>query len=566
MKASVTKLGLAALVAVAALGARSAHACGGTFCDSGPQAMPVDQTGENILFVMDGQNVEAHVQIQYQGSAERFAWVIPVPKLPDFEVGSELLFQALLGGTVPAYGFSTQFDTCDFDNGIPSSSGSGGAGGGAGADAGTGGPQVVKRAVVGAFNIVVLQGGTAQEVSDWLVANNYQTIPNAPSILDSYVQKGYLFAAVKLNGGVGVDQIHPLVFRYQGNQPCVPLKLTAVAATEDMGVRTFFLGDGRVVPTNYKHMPLNPLRIDWQSRGANYNTVVSKGADSPVANGHAFATEYAGSSSVVNSSTFFSPKWNATQFQGIQPTAVVAELQAQGLGSCYYDATYPQGSSCQWNHPLIGGLLDQYLPRPAGVEEAAFYACLECYSAQIDTTAWSADGFAKDFDDQIVKPAVHALDLVSQNPYLTRMFTTISPSEMDTDPEFHARPDLPDVALPGLATRRVMCNGRDIFTLPTGEEVALPEDGLWPKWGDDMPWVSSIEEFPLQGEPIVLVDNTAKAQSALKSQNKAQGWPAEEKSGCACRLGDAPTGNWLPLWMGAGALGLGLARRRRRSR
>jgi hypothetical protein len=42
-----------------------ADACGGTFCDSGPNAMPVDQTGENILFVIDGTTVEAHIQIQY---------------------------------------------------------------------------------------------------------------------------------------------------------------------------------------------------------------------------------------------------------------------------------------------------------------------------------------------------------------------------------------------------------------------------------------------------------------------------------------------------------------------
>jgi hypothetical protein len=34
----------------------SAHACGGTFCDGSlPTPMPVDQTGEDILFVRDGQ-------------------------------------------------------------------------------------------------------------------------------------------------------------------------------------------------------------------------------------------------------------------------------------------------------------------------------------------------------------------------------------------------------------------------------------------------------------------------------------------------------------------------------
>src|SRR5688572_9301157 len=106
-----------------------ARACGGTFCNTGPTAMPVDQTGENILFVMDGQNVEAHVQIQYQGAADRFAWVVPMPEIPAVTVGSQLLFQNLLQATVPQYGFSSQFDSCSSSF----SPGSGGRGGASGA-------------------------------------------------------------------------------------------------------------------------------------------------------------------------------------------------------------------------------------------------------------------------------------------------------------------------------------------------------------------------------------------------------------------------------------------------
>src|SRR5688572_28265066 len=67
-------------------------ACGGTFCDTGPTSMPVDQSGENILFVMDGVSVEAHIQIQYKGDAARFAWVLPVPAVPSIDVGSQPLF------------------------------------------------------------------------------------------------------------------------------------------------------------------------------------------------------------------------------------------------------------------------------------------------------------------------------------------------------------------------------------------------------------------------------------------------------------------------------------------
>ena len=209
--------------------AQDARACGGTFCDSGPQAMPVDQSGENVLFVMDGKTVEAHVQIQYQGAAERFAWIVPMPKVPDVQVGSALLFNALLQGTVPQFGFTQQTDVCDRGN-SDSASGAGGSGGGSlgmgGAAGGAGsGPQVVYEKTVGAFEVVVLQGGTAEEVGKWLVDNNYQNIPTAPEILWDYVAQKYVFVAIKLTAGANSNEIHPLVFRSEGDDPCVPLKL-----------------------------------------------------------------------------------------------------------------------------------------------------------------------------------------------------------------------------------------------------------------------------------------------------------------------------------------------------
>ena len=69
-------------------GMDSAQACGGTFCNTNT---PVNQTAERIIFVdrPDG-TVTAVVEIQYQGSAEDFSWVLPVPGIPDVDVSSTL--------------------------------------------------------------------------------------------------------------------------------------------------------------------------------------------------------------------------------------------------------------------------------------------------------------------------------------------------------------------------------------------------------------------------------------------------------------------------------------------
>jgi MYXO-CTERM domain-containing protein len=505
-----------ALLAAASIAAlvcpREAEACGGTFCDSGPQAMPVDQTGENILFVLDGTTVEAHIQIQYQGEAARFAWVIPMPAVPEFSIGSQPLFVNLLNASVPTYGFTNSF--CGQQSPVPINGG-GGASGSDGTIQTGNGPQVVARETVGAFEIVVLKGGTAQEVSDWLGANGYQDIPSAPAILADYVEQGFVFAALKLTGGSGVDEIHPLVVRYTGNEPCVPLKLTAVAAVENMGVRTFFLGAGRVVPTNYKHVIVNQSRFDWTTFADNYDEVVSRAVDSPVANGRAFVTEYAGPSNVVTRDGVYSESWRAAQFLDLEPAQVVDELVKQGLVSC-------GGAKCTFTHPLLLPILHQYLPVPAGVDEGAFYSCLGCYAAQIDQTAWDSTQFAVDFQERIVVPGRDASELLDSYPYLTRLYTTISPAEMSEDPIFHERADLPAVGAQSIANR--MTAGPMAFELPDGRTVALTEQGAWPELDPKLPWAERVEEIPASGDPIVLVDNASLIDLILEDHNLTSGW------------------------------------------
>jgi len=488
--------------------------------------MPVDQSGENILFVLDGKTVEAHVQIQYQGSAERFAWIVPMQDVPEVTIGSQPLFTRLLGATVPTYALQTQVDQCGAGgSGTGGSTSFGGSGGGSGAggSGGSGGTQVVYEKVVGAFQVVVLKGGTAVEVVDWLKNNNYQNIPTAPSILQDYVSKNYVFVAIKLTGGAGLDEIHPLVFEYPGNEPCVPLKLTRVAATEDMAVRAFFLAQDRAVPVNYKHVTLNPARLNWLSLGSNYKQAVTFGVDSAVANGHAFVTEYAGTSSTVPQFGIWSSAWNAAAFQSIAPENVVTTLTQQLLMWC-------GSNQCVYQHPLIAGILADYLPIPAGMTDYQFYGCLSCNLAKIDQTKWNAAEFAATLKQRIVDPGAHAKALLDTWPYLTRLYTTISPAEMTEDPIFRAAPGEPPVDPSQIATQRIACNGQRALIFPDQREMALDGTGL-PPWDSLMPWAEKIEEYPPVGSKITLVDNTKKINARLAEWNGSQGWPPTSASG-----------------------------------
>jgi MYXO-CTERM domain-containing protein len=529
-----TITGLAITAAALASWPRTAEACGGTFCDSAgnPMAMPVDQTGENIFFVVADGEVQAHIQIEYDPNtdAAQFAWIVPVLATPTFEVGSAQLLLNLANGTVPSYGWVGQmepdcFGEDGFDGGFDScdATGAGEAGGGdssgGGGDGGTtgGGTEVVLQDTVGAFSAVVLQSATSDDLLTWLTDNGYYADPNAAPILQQYIDEGAQFVAFKLTQGADVGEIHPVVIRYAGDEPCIPIRLTAIAAQDDMDIRAYFLGDTRVVPTNYKHVEINPVKLDWVGLGANYKEVVTMAVDSPMADGHAFVTEYSGDAGIVPRAGIFDVAWDANAFAAIDPTVVVSTLQAQGLmGDCAAD-------TCEFVHPLVRGLLLGWLPPPMGVAEGEFWGDLAGHAGEIDLMVWNAAEFSAAVQERIVDPGANAIALLDAHTVVTRLYTTLSPYEMTEDPLFHTNAEVPSVDNTArVATFYASCDGAtEMQGIGITPPVVTQSISSWPDIAPDMmPWALRIEEVPVTGAPIVLVDNTTLIEMLVTMWNQ----------------------------------------------
>lgn len=569
---SLSSLFIAPLTLAAGLTAfvpAEASACGGFFCDNvGGVPQPVDQTGENILFIVDRDagTVEAHIQIQYTGDPAQFAWVIPVTAIPDFSAGSELLFTNLLAGTAPTYGFTSVLDCQQRDRNVGCATYAEDAGGssltasgeGNGDDPTTdGGPTIVKREIVGAYEIVVLQGGTAQELYDWLDSNGFAQDPDAPPILKQYLAEDYYFAAARLIHGAGVDELQPLVMTYEGDTPCVPLRLTRIAAKPDMPIRVFALGETRTVPIVYKHVELNEARLDWVNSATNYLEVVARAIDA--AKGKGFITEYAGNTSVVLPDGLYNKSWDSTIFSDAQPLtgeySIVDALTSQGLMQCF------ETDGCTYNHPLLLPILRTYLPTPAGVAEDDFYACMSCFAEQIDAGQWDGPKFAQALEERIFAPGKHAEDLLARWPYLTRMLTVMSPEEMTSDPEFVTNADLPEVPAARTSTQYIPCDGSNKMELPDGEPVLVDPNGSWPSFDDTMPWARRIETMVPDGAPQVDEDLGEQIHAAVRASNKRYSY--DDGSGLNCgvrRTGSSLVGGLSLLFV------LGFAWRRRRPR
>ncbi|HEX5059166.1 MAG TPA: DUF2330 domain-containing protein [Kofleriaceae bacterium] len=307
--------GLALLTAGAVLLAQTpvAQACG---CLSPPAVTEgqyaVNQSAEQIIFETEPGWVTAHVLIKYAGDPAKFAWIIPVPEVPELAISPVSAFGLLDKLTAPDISVSSENIcpisewTCQYNDpvycggfgGADDLGEGGGSGAGASADAGAGAPgdpvTVINEQVVGDYQTVTFRASEAAAATQWLRDNGFIVNQTTSIYMESYVQANMVFVAAKLIPGAGVKAIKPLKMRYRAAYPMVPLILTAVAAEPHLTVTTFIYGDRPFRPLGHPVVEINPERIARDSANrSNYPQVLARTIDE--AGGDAFAIEYRGS-------------------------------------------------------------------------------------------------------------------------------------------------------------------------------------------------------------------------------------------------------------------------------
>jgi MYXO-CTERM domain-containing protein len=422
----------------------------------------------------------------------------------------------------------------------------------------------------------------------WLTSNGYVVTDAAAQIIDAYVKENKFFVALKLLNGVGVSSIQPLVLKFYGNEPCIPLRLTAIAANPDMPVRVWVLADGRVVPKTFAEVKVDEARIDWTSGGANYASLTKSllGEAADEAGGKAFVTEYAGPASIGAGLLWSEGRFDLTALKAAQtPPAYLQALIGLGLAS----------------NTQVMPLLKMYIPMPSavqamGVTDAQFYGNISTYWAQYAFPPFDLATLTAKITTNVIAPLQKAQAMIDAHPYLTRMNTFISPGEMDEDAFFFSNTGLGDVPLLHTATFRTMCGDRKFMACNAPIRLELADGRMaWVRSGSTSttctyraPDLSGLAKLPAAemawmrdpvGPGTVKIDNTKAIQDGLAAYNSA--FPAEQNmfpsptggggmltssggGGCSCGIGGGAAGG-----VGAGLAVLavaGVATRRRRVR
>jgi MYXO-CTERM domain-containing protein len=594
-------LALAASLGIgASVAPRVASACGGFFCS---QTLGVNQAAERIVFAKNTDDtITAVIEIQYAGPADKFSWLLPISSVPQGDqiaVGSTLSFQRLQQATNPQYNLRTVVEgECDEPD--PSDFGPGGevnasAEGGASGD---GAPAVTVEASgqVGSFDWAVISldqalAEPADAAVEWLNDNDYDVPQGAPGLLGPYLMDGMYLLALKLQKGADAGAIRPIVLTYSASRPMIPIKLTAVAANDDMGVLTWVLANDQAVPKNYNALELNEARINWFNPNANYNDVVTAAANE--AGGQGFVTEYAQPGSSLDGVVWTEGDEQSWQdYQSGEVFEGVGGQSGQGTGEQVLQAMF---RFSQWDG--FWEVVRQHVTLPPDVTLADVQDCPECYGDQLE----AAPDFVTALERDVIEPAQVVQKLLDQHPYVTRLYSTLSAAEMTVDPLFTYNPDLAPVDNVHAADRIIECS-RGYYEFDAPWRIELPQGGVvrggpddfgsWPAAFDDQPANRRILRQGETGSGQVLEDHgdaidadimtySSTVKKPLPHQPEIPqgrgpglnpgGAPVEDgeagandptlvSSGCACRA--SAGGGSLGLM--ASALGLAALLRRRR--
>jgi len=222
-----------------------------------------------VALMRHGTTTVMSLQPDYEGPAEGFALVIPVPqvlKKDDVKTLDHSLFNTLDEFTSPRMSEYWEQDPCHptrfynfddmlIDGEIQKKSQT------APQKPATPFVKIEAKFEVAEYDIVVLSSNDGASLETWLTDRKYKIPKGAAPYLAPYINSGmYFFVAkvdpkrAKFEGKRAI--LSPLRFHYTSQDFTLPIRLGMINAEGEQDIVVFVLGEERFVPANYPHAPI----------------------------------------------------------------------------------------------------------------------------------------------------------------------------------------------------------------------------------------------------------------------------------------------------------------------
>ncbi|MEJ7734882.1 MAG: DUF2330 domain-containing protein, partial [Polyangiaceae bacterium] len=267
-----------------------AHACGGCFHAETPVATPSMVTGHRMAVSISNERTVLWDQIEYSGDPEDFAWVLPVGPGAVLELSNDAWFESLdaVTNTRVVSETLTCSDGRTFTQGEASPAGCAGGTGRTTASDGNGDPgtdipmrdganegvTVTHQATVGPYETVTLHAEDAQALKTWLTSHDYDIPGDVEPVIDSYIEEGADFIALRLAPGQGTRQMTPVRVVTPGGGAVLPLRMIAAGTGSSVSLVLYVIGEGRYGADEFPEAIVDNADItwDWNDASSSYAT------------------------------------------------------------------------------------------------------------------------------------------------------------------------------------------------------------------------------------------------------------------------------------------------------
>lgn len=211
----------------------------------------------------------------FTADADEFAWILPMPNLPQIEEGQYSLFEQLANFTRPQYNYrDVDCDGCG--NGMVQ------------ADYEIGNPvEIVESHLVGYYQTMTLSSDEAPALVDSLTQWGFLhagNIEEATGLINSYVEQDWYFITVKVDSASFHEShpyyedyydynayLDPLTFTFSSEKIIYPMRISSLSAAESTQVDLYVIADHRMTFPNSHTRYANKFDEDEISRITNYS-------------------------------------------------------------------------------------------------------------------------------------------------------------------------------------------------------------------------------------------------------------------------------------------------------
>ncbi len=212
-----------------------------------PSEYWINETGQKAVIMYEDGIETMVVSTSFTGNADDFAWVIPVPSKPEVSKGSDELFASLKNATQTNVYYEKSF--FGMDDAVMNSAGNS--------------VTVVESKNVDYYEVTILTATDTDDLATWFTKNGYNFPITADYILESYIENGWYFVAMKINpdsldfsdveSELREGHATPVLMSFATEHPVYPMKISSIISQNkiESDVATYATGKfGKAIKVN----------------------------------------------------------------------------------------------------------------------------------------------------------------------------------------------------------------------------------------------------------------------------------------------------------------------------